>query len=294
MRSMTGFGRASLHGSDRHIEVEVRSVNNRFLKIQMRVGRHLAAMEPRIESLLKERISRGTVSLVLRVEDDALPSGHRLDRALATRLHDEAKLLAQELGEDSTPSLADILKLPGVVVPSDSVDELPQALLDDLETSVRDAIDALVTMRTDEGSRLSKELKSITARIAVVVAQIKDRAPQLVVEYRDKLRQRLTKLLADLPGHGTLDESTLMREVAIMADRSDISEEIQRLESHLHQFDALTDEDVVGRRLDFLVQEMLRETNTIGSKASDAEVSGWVVEIKSELERLREQAQNVE
>lgn len=293
MRSMTGFGRCRRTDDERAVEVEVRSVNHRFLKLQMRLPRELQTLEPLIEAEVKKCVARGSVSLAMRLSEGKARTGVVLDQDLARQLYRDAAGLATELGLE-TPGFDGILRLPGVVRPAEADEGPDEALQVAVTATLGEALAGLVAMREDEGGRLLEELRRLKARIATEVDEVARRAPQVVSEYSEKLTRRLNQLLAQHADRITVLENDLLREVALFADRADISEELQRLASHLDQFDLVVTSDEVGRKLDFLLQEMLRETNTIASKAADSEIAHRVIEIKTDLERLREQAQNIE
>ncbi|MEZ6195007.1 MAG: YicC/YloC family endoribonuclease [Planctomycetota bacterium] len=289
---MTGFGKCLLRDEDREVEVEVRSVNHRFLKTQLRLPSSLQAIEGDLERLVKSRLERGSVSLALRLDGSRGAAPVRIDAAVLRSLHGEAVTLAEELGLEPPRRVERFLGLPGVVTSTEAPSADEDALAAQALSAAASALDDLVAMRGAEGATLAAELREIAGRIREGLDFVASRAPALIDVYREKLRRRIEPWLAE---HGaTVEAAELVREVALFADRSDIAEEIQRLGSHLAQFDALLDEERVGRKLDFLLQEMLREINTIGSKASDLDVAQRVVAMKAELEKLREQAQNVE
>ncbi len=290
---MTGFGEARRQDEARTISVEVRSVNGRHLKLSTRISEPFSALEPDIERLVRHRLKRGTVQLNLRVESLRRPEDYRLN--LAALEGYRAQLLAF-LGGGPTPPdfFSALLALPGVV------DSARPAALDDprehwptLEPIVAEALDQLHRSRLDEGQSMEQELRSLALDITGHLDRIASRVPEVVSSYRDRLTDRVNALIQD---RGlTIEPEHLIREVAIFAERSDIAEEITRLRAHLDQFDAvLSSDDAPGRKLEFVVQEMGRETNTIGSKANDVEISRSVVEIKGSLEKIRELIQNVE
>ena len=295
MLSMTGYGRYDSADAERQIEVEVRSVNHRFLKTQIRLPRELQALETLLETEIKQQLRRGSVSLNARYENLSAKSQYAIDTEVAKSHFEAAKSLAKDLGLETWPTMDGLLRLPGVVVGTSA---LAQGANEELNAAIikaaREALSNLVSMRRDEGARLKAELLEIKGRVAVATATIKERAPSVVEEYATKLKLRLDQLLAKNADKVAVSDEAILREVALFADRADISEEIQRLESHLIEFDAILETTEVGRKLDFILQEMLREANTIASKASDAEIARSVIEVKTELERLREQAQNIE
>lgn len=293
MKSMTGFGKALARDERRDVEVEVRSVNNRFMKTQLRLARQVQALEPELETLLRSQIDRGSVTLAVRIEERAVAADFRLDRGLIKRLHEESRELASELGLSAPDDLSAYLRIPGVLIEDAATHEDDAEALSALvRDAVSEALNGLVSMRETEGATLARDLRLVTSRISESLTAVRARAPEVVDAYREKLHQRLSAWVEERGA--TVEDADLLREVAAYADRSDIAEEMQRLASHLDQFESLLDEDGVGRKLDFLAQEMLREVNTIGSKSSDLTLAHAVVEMKAELEKLREQAQNVE
>jgi uncharacterized protein (TIGR00255 family) len=289
---MTGFGEARRQDEARTISVEVRSVNGRHLKLSTRISEPFSALEPDIERLVRHRLKRGTVQLNLRVESLRRPEDYRLN--LAALEGYRAQLLTFLGGEQTPPDFfSALLSLPGVV-------DLARPALDDprehwptLEPIVVEALDQLQRSRLEEGQSMEQELRSLALDITGHLDRIASRVPEVVSAYRDRLMERVASLIQD---RGlTIEPEHLIREVAIFAERSDIAEEITRLRAHLDQFDAvLSSDDAPGRKLEFVVQEMGRETNTIGSKANDVEISRSVVEIKGALEKIRELIQNVE
>lgn len=293
-RSMTGQGEARHESSFGLLRVELRTVNNRGLKVAPRLGESLSRFEPRVESLLRSLIHRGTVQVNLRWQRDTAARRYRINAAVLQSYHRQLRLLQQTLEDAAAVDLTALTALPGVIeeaeqdVTADDA-ELWQAI----EEAVRRAVDDLDQMRCREGAAMADALRKDTAEIARRLEAIGRLAPRVVDHYRDRLRGRIESYLA---ANGLeVGPVDLLRELQLYADRSDISEEVTRLESHLKVFDQhLRDDVAAGRRLEFVVQEMFRETNTIGSKASDAEISAHVVEIKCALERMRELVQNIE
>ena len=290
LRSMTGFGDATSFEADVHVRAELRSVNHRYLQLKVKLPPDLAALESDLEALVRKSLERGAVTLSVSVEAGATPNV-RIDRALAQLYMTELVALSKQLGLEDRPRLETLLALPGVVgTEADSGLREREARL--VRNAVRDALADLVTMREREGAALEADLRANAAAVAKESARIGKRMPKVVREHHKKLQQRMQELLG---GQVKLAASDLPRELALLADRMDVSEELARLSSHLGQWASLLDKGgAIGRQLDFLVQEMLREANTIGSKCNDAEVAHSVVEVKTRIERLREQVQNVE
>jgi uncharacterized protein (TIGR00255 family) len=290
LRSMTGFGDATSFEADVQVRAEARSVNHRYLQLKVKLPPDLAALESEIESQVRKALERGSVTLSISVEAGAVPTV-RIDRELAQLYMAELRELSKGLGLEGRPSLETILALPGVVgtQPDSGLREREARLV---RSAVHDALADLVRMREREGSALEDDLRTNASAVAKEAARIEKRMPRVVREHHKRLQQRMQELLG---GHQKLGPAELPRELALLADRTDVSEELARLASHLGQWTALLDKGgAIGRQLDFLVQEMLREANTIGSKCNDAEVAHSVVEVKTRIERLREQVQNVE
>lgn len=295
MQSMTGFGRFRDANDQRVLEVEARSVNHRFLKLQIRLPRDLARLEPEVEAQIKKVLKRGSVSLTVRNEELVTESEVNVDRELAGRLNDAACTLAKDLGcATSAPSIDTILSLPGVVRPGEKSETIDEDRKKAIMAGVEASLAGLIEMREFEGNKLADELRVIQKRILTEVAAVQARAPIVVEEYAEKLKRRLNHLLSQVADKVAVGDNEILKEVALFADKADISEELQRLESHLEQFTDLLSGQEIGRKLDFLLQEMLRETNTVASKASDTAIARSVIEIKTDLERLREQSHNIE
>jgi uncharacterized protein (TIGR00255 family) len=289
---MTGFGTATVEVPGGRLAVEVRSVNHRFSEVQIRLPRDLAPLEDRTRALVQERIRRGRVEVIVtRDEGTRRPRRVRADVELAAAYAQALRDLAAAVGAGGEVTLAQVAGLPDVLRIEDERSEI-DAVAPALEAALRTALDALVAMRTEEGRRLALDLVARVDAIEQMTEAVASRSREVVRAYGERLRARLAEWLAQVP----LDESRVAAELAIFAERSDITEELVRLRSHLAQFrQALgEDEGPVGRKLDFLLQEVGRETNTIGSKANDVEISRTIITMKGELESLREQVQNVE
>lgn len=291
VRSMTGFGRGEASGEPGKITVEMKAVNHRFSEVVFRMPRQFNIHEDAAKKLILGQVTRGRVDVFLSWEAAAKAKGVKVDKELALAYHNALKELAGEIGSKSELSLDTLSRLPDVL----SVEEgqvSDEELWAVLEPAVQVALSNLIAMREREGSTLVADLSERLDKIEAFRQMAAERAPQVVEEYRQKLAKRLEELLS--PGN-PVDPQRLAQEVALFADRADIAEEIQRLGSHIAQFRAaLAEGDAIGRKLDFLVQELGREVNTIGSKANDAAMTAAVVSAKSELEKIREQVQNVE
>lgn len=294
LRSMTGFGAGALEGGGFVVRAEVRSVNHRFLQAKFKLPPDLLEHEATFEQQLRKRVERGALTVLVAVESDTGSSPIGVDLALALRYQKLVGELAGALGLSGDLSLERYAALPGVLGPQAAAvgaTELLPLATGALET----ALDNLVAMRTREGEALAAELTRQLDQLEELSLRIRTRMPHVVEHLHESLRRRMGQLLAGEGGKPAA-EHDLARELALLADRADVSEELARLVSHYAQVRGLVagGADGVGRRLDFLVQELLRETNTIGSKCNDAEVASWVVESKATIERLREQVQNVE
>ena len=290
LQSMTGFGRGAHTGAAYRVQVEIRSVNHRFREIVIRGSRDLPGLEEAIRARVAERVARGRVDVHVTVEP--LPGARRLhvDTDLALSYHRALETLRDNLGLETPITLELIAGFPGILALEDPSEDAATCWAD-VEPALEQALDGLMAMRRAEGAALAAELREAAARVAQRVEAVAERAPQVVEEYRRRLAQRVEALAGDLP----IDPDRLAAEVVLFAERADIREELVRLRSHLGQFqDALQADEPVGRKLDFLLQEMVREINTIAAKAHDAVISAAVVEMKTEVERMREQAQNVE
>jgi uncharacterized protein (TIGR00255 family) len=289
--SMTGIGE-SRHQDDRMtVLVEVRAVNNRHLKLTVRATEPYAALEPEIERLVRETVRRGTVQLTLRVDRPRRPEDYRLNLVALGSYRDQLETF---MGPHTTPpDLAALLTLPGVVEDRRTDDTDPHEEWALLLPVVAEALFRLQAARAEEGQAMAAELLALADAISRHLERIAARGPEVVSSYQTRLTERVQSLVAR---HGiTVEPTDLIREVAILAERADIAEEVVRLRAHLVQFAGLVSgPESAGRKLEFVVQEMGRETNTIGSKANDVAISRDVVEIKGRLESIRELIQNVE
>lgn len=285
--SMTGFGEARLQDDDWTVGVEVRAVNNRHLKLNAKISDPYGSLEPELERLVRETIRRGTVQLSIRIERPKRAEDYRLNLvALASyqkQLADHGEMVG----------LSSLLTLPGIVEDRKPATGDPREDWPRLAAVVSEAIAKLQQSRADEGRAMADELLSLGRAAATQLDRIAERAPEVVLAYQKRLTDRVQALMES---HGiALEPRDLIREVAIFAERADIAEEITRLRAHFAQFvEVINESESAGRKLEFVVQEMGRETNTIGSKANDLEISRGVVEIKGLLEKIRELIQNVE
>lgn len=290
MQSMTGFGRGH-HATDKiAARVEMSSVNRRQGEVTIYMPRHLVELEPPLRRHVLSRISRGRVSVQIKLEHPrGMAAGVQVDTARAKALEAAFTILSDAVDRPLHPGPTDFLRAPDVFtfeedVPAEAVWEAIQPALDE-------ALDAMIAMRSEEGGHLREELDRLLTLLEVQTAEIEERAPDITATYRDLLHKRLREADLEL----NLDDERVLKEIALFADRCDITEEITRLRSHFRKFASYLDSDKpVGRSLDFLCQEMNREFNTIGSKANDATLAQQIVNAKTELEKAREQVQNVE
>lgn len=289
MRSMTGFGIGDASLPDGRAVIEIRSLNHRFLDVRVRLPTDLQDQAAFIEQLARAALGRGRYDIAVRIEGVA---GNRLFSAERAReVYGALAELRDELAPGSELPVSVLGQLSHLIAASSAAAEAPARAA--LERALGAALSALSLMREREGASLLADLQGRLAAARAAVQSISQRAPQAIEHQHQRLKERVARLLADTGVQ--LDPSRMAQEIALLADKSDITEELVRLGSHFDQFEALLGETTaVGRRLDFLLQEMARETNTIGSKSQDAGLSHLVVELKAEVERLREQVQNVE
>ena len=288
---MTGHGQAAMRHGDFAIDVEIRTVNNRYLKVVSKISELASALEPQLESIVRDFLKRGSVTVSVRVSQSGRSNASSINQKTLEDYLTQSKSMADRLGIQFQYGLGQLLLLPGVLESTRQQDD--DRLLEVVRRTVQSALEDLQSMRSREGEAMRTQFVETLSQIAVNKSLIELRAPEVVAEYRTKLDQRIRNGLA-IVGH-QVTEIDLLREVLIYADRCDITEEITRLASHLSQFNtALSNPESQGRRLDFLVQELFRETNTIGSKANDSQVSQLVVSIKTAIEQMRELIQNVE
>jgi uncharacterized protein (TIGR00255 family) len=290
---MTGFGEARHQDQNRTILVEMRTVNNRHFKLSAKISDEFAAMESALEHLVRERVKRGTVQVILRIERPRRPEDYRLNLVALASYRDQLRGLQGSAAGAAPVDLSQLLSLPGVVEEVRTAGHSPHEEWPEVARVVTRALDALEAARAQEGRAMAAELSALGRSINEHLSRIADRAPMVVQAYHKRITDRVQALV--LEQGVTVEPKDLIREVAILADRCDISEEVVRLRAHLAQYAAIIEEpESSGRKLEFLVQEMGREINTIGSKASDVEISRAVVDVKALLEKIRELVQNVE
>ncbi len=290
LKSMTGYGQGTASGDNFNVTVDLRSVNNRNLDIHWRAPQDLASLEIPLKKMVHAAVSRGRVDVTINFSQTGDVS-YELNRPLIRGYLEALRMMRNEFGLSGEADLAAITKLPNVLTPSTASDTLSNSVIEGIESALTHALTALVAMRAVEGHELQKEMIARIDRIEKNVAIIESGSDGIIDAYRDKLRKRIEELLEK----ASVDETRLAQEIAYLAERSDISEEIARLKSHLGQLrELLSGDGEIGKKLDFLLQEINREANTILSKSSELSICDSAIEIKTEVEKLREQAQNVE
>ncbi len=290
---MTGYGEARRQQDGLGVSVEVRCINSRYLKLTIRSNDGYGSLDSRIESILRTRIRRGTLQVNLRVNRTAIPEDYRVNGDVLRGYHRQLEEIGFQLKEPQKISLESLLALPGVVAETSAAGTYAEEDWPLIQATLETAVDNLDRMRSTEGQAMAADLLANCRTLSAELDEIAQRAPTVVEAFRARLAERLQKLLER--SEAVVEAGDLLKEVGLFAERSDISEEIVRLRSHLQQFDSILHSSAgAGRKLEFLTQEMVRESNTIGSKASDVEISRHVIEIKTALERIREQIQNVE
>ncbi len=293
LKSMTGFGRGEFLDSGHRIIVEIKAVNHRYNDIVIRMPKNLGSLEDKMRRRIANTLLRGRIDVFVTLDEYSQNKRNvRVDKELAIAYHGALRELAQILATPLNDNIHQIAKYPDVIKVEEEFEDVSE-LWPKLSCAIDIAIDNLIRMRMAEGSNIFNDLSERIDRLTGYINEIDERAPKILAEYREKLIGRMRELLAAV--NVEPDETRLLQETALFADRSNFTEEIVRLQSHLAQFRATLDSgDAVGRKLDFIVQEINRETNTIASKANDFTVANIVVEIKSEIEKVREQIQNIE
>ena len=291
MLSMTGYGKGSYDKGGVEITCEIKTVNNRYLDVSIKAPRIFAAYEDVIRSTIKEKLTRGHADVFVSLKDKReKPTALSVDENLAISYVTAAKKLRElfpELQDDIT--LSSVLRYPEVLKNEDTA-VLDEELIAALKAALGLALDNLNAMRKVEGEKLQADMLARVQTIESTVEQIKARAPQIAAQYKEKLTARVSEYL----NGANIDESRILTEVAVFTDKSNIDEELTRLTSHIAQFRSICKEGIVGRKLDFLVQEFNREANTTCSKSNDVEITRLGLALKNEIEKIREQVQNVE
>jgi uncharacterized protein (TIGR00255 family) len=289
---MTGFGRGTAAEDNFSITVELKTVNNRFLDVNLRLSPELQDLEPTIKRLIGGRLARGRVDVNIQY-DRQIGLSFELNRPLITGFLSAMSEMRDEFGLNGEPDMNVIARLPNVVLPKK--EDLGEDFAAGIENALNAALDDLQKMRENEGRMLRDEIDKMLTEITNRMPAIQGESANVTSEYYDRLLKKITDMLAKSDSQIEIDQARLAQEVAYIADRSDISEEITRLQTHIEHFRSIMAEDKdVGKRLDFLTQELNREANTITSKTSNMTVKENALAIKSEIEKIREQVQNVE
>lgn len=295
IRSMTGFGESAATEDGVHYVVEVRSLNSRYFKSVIRMPDELQLLEAEIEQVLRNRLRRGSVFCTVKYADTSARAAYSINSAALALYVDALKKARDVLGSSASLDLGPLLSLPGVLQPPQDVEERAERARGALLRLLNAACDHVLSMRKREGEMIREDLLNNRKLIVEKLKIVKGRLPVVMGEYENRLRNRIESMLSEA---GISSEpADLIREIAIAAEKSDVAEELTRLEAHTDQFEDLVlrnDGEPVGRTLDFLTQEMLREANTIASKSSDAQVAREIVEVKGAIDRIKEQVQNVE
>lgn len=296
IKSMTGFGRGEFSDEISKVTVEIRSVNHRYLDIYVKMPRRYSFAEETIKSAIKERIHRGKVEVSVSVDNiGKSDSDVRLDKELAARYYSVLSELRDsfDFGEDSRVSLSLLSKMPDVIVTTPAAED-EEAMARRLLGATEKALDDFCSMREAEGEKLAADLSARADTIQEIRDQIEKRAPEIEKEYAAKFKARVEEILG---GVYEVPEERIALEAAIFADKANITEELVRLGSHISQLRGFLQSDgtaAIGKKIDFLIQEMNREANTIGSKSNDREITSHMLELKAEIEKVREQVQNIE
>ena len=292
IKSMTGFGKGEFTDGKRNVICEIRSVNHRYSDIFIKMPRRYSFAEEKIKSIIKETVKRGKVEVSVVVESITEEDiTIKLNPLVARQYIDNLRMLKDEFGLEGEISLETIANLPDVMKNAPDIDD-EEEVTSSIEEAVRTAVANLDQMRVIEGQKLAEDLTMRGELIRKYVSEIEERAPEIVKEYKQKLYDRISELVE---GMVEVPDERILLEAAVFADKTNIPEELVRLDSHISQLhQILGAAKSNGKKLDFLVQEMNREANTIGSKANDNDITGAVIEIKSEVEKIREQVQNIE
>lgn len=295
VKSMTGYGRGEYIDEKKSITVEIKAVNHRYCDVYVKMPRRYSFAEERIKSDVRDALKRGKIEVLVTVDSFGESENDiRLNEDVARKYYRALKALEEtfELDQKGGVTLSMLAGMPDVIkaVPAEEDEE---ALLHSLGVATEIALQNIINMRAAEGERLAKDILMRADIIEEIKDKIKERAPEIGKEYADKFRGRVNELLE---GKLEVPEERVLVEAAVFADKANITEELVRLESHIQQlrnfFD--TEEETVGKKIDFLIQEMNREANTIGSKSNDTEITSWMLDLKAEIEKIREQVQNIE
>ena len=295
IKSMTGFGRGEYADETGKVTVEIRAVNHRYLDISVKMPRRYSFAEEAIKSAIKEKLYRGKVEVSVSIDNAGQSdSDVKLDADLAAKYYDALSTLRDsfEFGEESKVSLSLLARMPDVIKTS-AAEEDEETMTQRLVSATRKAAEDICAMRETEGAKLAADLEARADIVSDIRARIEKRAPEIEKEYAAKFKARIEELL---DGVYEVPEERIALEAAIFADKANITEELVRLDSHVSQLRAFlkTDGEAIGKKIDFLIQEMNREANTIGSKSNDREITSMMLDLKAEIEKIREQVQNIE
>lgn len=291
IRSMTGYGKASLSVEGREYQVEIKSVNHRYLDINIKMPRTLGYLEETIKKQISEKIKRGKIDVFITFENNSQEGRDiKINKELAKIYINQLKELAQEENISSNIEVIDIAKFPDIL--TIKIEQEDEKIKNEILQVTKDATDKIIEMKNIEGQKIAQDLLSRIGKIENKIEEISKKSTGLIEEYVVKLEKRIKEILKT----EEIDKSRLAQEVVIYADKCSVEEEITRLKSHIYQFKNLIadNNETIGKKLDFIIQEMNRETNTIGSKANNLEITNGVIDIKTELEDIREQTQNIE
>lgn len=292
IRSMTGYGKQSLNVEKREYQIEIKSVNHRYLDINIKLPKSISYLEDAIKKEISEKIKRGKIDVFVTFENNSQEGKNiTINKELAKLYIEQLKELAQEEKISSNIEVMDIAKFPDILTVKNNEED--ETIQNELVQVTKDAINKIIEMKNTEGSKIEQDLLQRIDKIENKIMEISAKSTGLIEEYVVKLEKRIQEILKT----EEIDKSRLAQEVVIYADKCSIEEEITRLKSHIYQFRNLisgNNNETIGKKLDFLIQEMNRETNTIGSKANNLEITNGVIDIKTELEDIREQIQNIE
>ena len=292
IRSMTGYGKQSLSIDGREYQIEIKSVNHRYLDINIKMPKTLSYLEDTIKKEISEKIKRGKIDVFITFENNSQEGKNiKINKELAKLYINQLKELAQEEKISSNIEVIEIAKFPDIL--TIKVDEEDEKIKQEIMQTTQEATNKIIEMKNIEGEKIAQDLLQRISNIENKIIEISEKSTGLIQEYVVKLEKRVKELLKN----DEVDKSRLAQEVVIYADKCSIEEEITRLKSHIFQFENLisnNQDGAIGKKLDFIIQEMNRETNTIGSKANNLEITNGVIDIKTEIEDIREQVQNIE
>ena len=291
IRSMTGYGKGSLNIEGREYQIEIKSVNHRYLDINIKMPRTLSYLEETVKKKISEKIKRGKIDVFITFENNSQEGRNiKINKELAKIYINQLKELAQEEKISSNIEVIDIAKFPDIL--TIKINEEDEKIKNEIILTTKEATDKIVEMKSIEGQKIAQDLLARIEKIENKIEEISKKSTGLIEEYVVKLEKRIKEILKT----EEVDKTRLAQEVVIYADKCSVEEEITRLKSHIYQFENLIadNNETIGKKLDFIIQEMNRETNTIGSKANNLEITNGVIDIKTELEDIREQIQNIE